>query len=247
MTKNSKSPLPGHTRVKKKMVPDFLLKMPMQFSRYEDDVLPELIGIAMINDAHGYTRGNEISLVLAKNLKASRRIGSPLISAFGGLREDELESMSASLNEKGMLEDVCRAFTPINRILGPTPLLKFPQVNAMTDSECVDHLRVCVGRHLNRYSHPATCALATLYYTQAVLGRINIAKGLHVPDLEEIHRAPESEEGQRSAADVRMFSLMEIGMHKDEYASDWPSLFWSRCRKASACNAFEPSESGDDE
>lgn len=247
MTKNSKNPLPEHSRVKKKMVPDFLLKLPMQFSRYEDDVLPELIGIAIINDAHGYARGNEICLVLAKSLKASGRIGSPLVSEFENLREDEFESMSTSLIENGMLKDVCHAFTPINRLLGPTPLLKFPQSDTMTDSECIEHLRDCVGRHFNRYSHPATCALATLYYTQAVLGRINIAEGLRVPDLEKIHRAPESEEGQRSAADVRMFSLMEIGMRKDEYASDWPSLFWSRCRKSSACIAFEPNESGDDE
>lgn len=205
MAKNSRNPLPGHTRVKKKMVPDFLLKIPMQFSNYQDEVLPEIIGLAIINDAHGYKRGNEIALVLAKSLKASGRVGSPLISAFRSLSEEEVESFNTSLSAKGMLEDVCRAFTPINRILGATPLLKFPQVEDMTDLECLNHLKNCVGRHENRYGHPATCALATLYYTQAVLGRINIAKGLHVPDLEEIHRAPESEEGQRSAADVRMF------------------------------------------
>lgn len=242
MPNDQKNPLPGHVRVKQKMVPEFLTKMPMTFSRYADDVLPELMLIAMLNDAHGYKKGAELSFFLANELKRLGRIGSPFISAFLGLETNQTDRLKIALKNAGKLECIALALTPINQLLGPTPISFLGLDSSLSKEQCLEHLRTCVDRHLNRYSHPSTCALATLYYTQARLGRIKIADGLHVPDLESLHTDPDSEEAERTAADVRIYSLMEIGMHQKEHPSNWPIQFWGRCRTTSPCEPWNGKE-----
>lgn len=132
--KGSKTPLPGHTRIKQRMVPDFLLKIPMSFTRYEDDVLPEIIGIAILNDAHGYQRGAELSLALARQLKGLGRLGSPFLSAFEDLTLKEVKQLKEALGSADCLLDISKAFTPIIRAIGPTPLisLKLTRSSRMT-------------------------------------------------------------------------------------------------------------------
>lgn len=247
MDKNNKSPLPGHTRVKKKMIPDFIHRGNWRFSRYLDDVLPEIVGIALINDAHGYRKGAELCLALARGMKAIGEIGNIFVSNFESLDDSARKALLEFLDNSGHLAAISVAFTPINRILGPCPLAVFEDHRHLSDEECLKHLTDCVDAHTDRYGSRTSCSLATLYYSQACIDRIKIAEGLHVPDLEAIIRDPESDEGQRAAADVRIYSMMEIGFHSERSETNWPSVFWGRCKRASPCQPYDFEDDSEDE
>lgn len=239
---NQRNPLPNHKKIKNRMVPSFLTQIPMEFTRYIDDVLPEIIGIALLHDALGYRRGAEIALEISRFLNELGDIAFPLVSVIGGLSDSDKKKFVERMDKIGASAEISTAFTPLNEVLGNTPLNFIERNNSIESEVSHKYLRTCVDRHFSRYSHTTSAALATLYYTQAVIGKIHVASNLRMPDLDAIIGNPESEEALKSKADVRIFSLMAIGQLKQHKASDWPKIFWKRCLASSPCEYWNPND-----
>lgn len=235
-------PLADHKKIKNRLVPYFLTQFPMTFTRYADDILPEIVTIAILHDAHGYRYGAEICLEISKILKQLDKVAYPFVSSIGSLSADEKVRFIHEAKNRNIYDDMRKAFTPINHILHPTPIDFIDRDESITLDQSLKYLQECVGRHLNRYSHASSSAMATLYYTQAVIGRLKIARDMPVPDLEAIHNDPESAAAQKAQADVRMFSMMAIGQMKQEISNDWPKVFWKRCRSSSPCEYWSPDD-----
>lgn len=239
---NNKDPLPNHKKIKNRMIPNFLTQVPMEFTRYVDDVLPEIIGIALLHDSLGFRRGAELSLEIARFMNGLEKLSFPLISAIGDLSDSEKTDFIKHMEDKGFIREIETAFTPLNSLLDITPVNFIHRNISISREQSLGYLKNCVDRHLSRYSDASSSAMATLYYTQAVVGKIYVAKHLHVPDLDAIISDPESEEAQRSKADVRIFSLMAIGQLKNHVPSAWPKTFWHKSRATSPCEYWNPDE-----
>lgn len=235
---SSGKPLKGHTKVGKILRPDFMVSTNFQFSRYVDDVLPEIIGIAFLIDAHGYRRAAELTYELALALQQQNEKSMPIISSMEHIGEEKMAAVRAALFEKGMLEELSVAFAPLNIALGPTPLNCFDLAPIVVD-DAVKRLRNCVDRNFNRYGQEASAALATLYYTQARLGKVHINQGLRIPDLDSIITDPESDAAQHAKSSVRMYSMIAIGHLREEVPAIWAAEFWHRCYLVAECKPWE--------
>lgn len=235
-------PLADHKKIKNRLVPSFLTQFPMTFTRYADDVLPEMITIAILHDAHGYRRGAEICLEISRILQQFDKVAYPFVSAIGHLSVDDKAKFLLESKNRKIHDDMKRAFTPINDILYPTPIDFIGKDASISPEQSLKYLRECVGSNFNRYSHASSSAMATLYYTQAVIGRLKISSHLPSPDLEAIHSDPDSVAAQKAQADVRIFSMMAVGQMKNEISSDWPKAFWKRCRSSSSCEYWSPDD-----
>jgi hypothetical protein len=189
--------------------------------------------LGLLNDVHGYARGAELSLALARALTAIDEFPDPILSVFGDCSEAKLKEVAVHLGND--LADVEIAVAPVAVVLREHPLIGLG-TGSMDDQEALQHLRECVDRLYDRDGIPACAAMANLYYARACCGKLFIAEGLRVPNLEAIISDPQSDDAQHARSAVRMHSQMLVGHRRGEKPAKWPSLFWHHCYLSSDCD-----------
>ncbi|GLV20488.1 hypothetical protein TomMM35A_03480 [Sphingobium sp. TomMM35A] len=232
-TQGAKSVLDGHKKIGNRLKPEFLTKINFQFVSYVDNTIPEIILLGLLNDAHGYARGAELSLALSQSILKILPDKALISSDLLDMSREDAARVIGSLAPEGRTA-VQTALTPFMTIFPDHPVSYFGSVG-MDESVSIGHFKTCVGRLYDRYSVPACAALANLYYTQACAGRIHIAEGLRVPNLDAIIASPDSDDGQHASSSVRMHAQMFIG-HLHENRGEWPQQFWNRCYTVSECD-----------
>jgi hypothetical protein len=231
--------LEGHQIVGKRLKADFLTKMNFQFVSYVDEVIPEIVLLGLLNDAHGYQIGAELSLKLTRALRQSLEFGLPTISGLATLSPDQVARLANALGDD--MESIRIAFTPFMLICPDHSVCNLQPVD-MEQTTAIGHLKTCVGRLYDRYSTPACAAMANLYYVQACTGRIHIAKGLRVPDLESIIARPGTDAADHASSSVRSYTQSLIGQVRQQSPSEWPDLFWNKCYQMSDCELYEDAD-----
>ena len=233
MANKRRGVLEDHKRVGRRLKSPWLTEFNFQFVSHVDEVLPEILLLGLLNDAHGYARGAELSLTLSKALIAVGESPDPLLSVFGGLSKARIKKIAAHLGKD--LSDVQIAVMPLLMVLDEHPLgaLGKPSID---ETGCLQQLRNCVDRLYDRDSMPACAAMASLYYARACNGKLFISRSVRVPNLEAIISDPESDDAEHARSAVRMHGQMFVGDSREERRIDWPSLFWHRCYLASDCD-----------
>jgi len=209
--------------------------MNFQFVSYIDEVLPEIILLGLLNDAHGYKRGADLSFKLREASSQSCEHSAPIVSDLARFSRDEIQQTIEALATAGALEPVREALTPFILLCPAHPLAGLGPAEMGRDV-AMGHLKGCVGRLYDRYSTPACAAMANLYYVQACAGRLHIAQGMRVPDLDAIITRPDSDDALHASASVRMYAQSLVGRMREEQATDWPDTFWNNCYQFSECD-----------
>lgn len=209
----------------------------LQNVSYIDEILPEIIHIAMILDAHGYADGIKLCISLFSKISPKlEKPDLPLVSALSKVSEDGWTEIADELDRDGDLARLKLANTPLSILIPQWPL-RFIGSFQMDEPIAVSHLETCVGRHLDRHKTPACVVLATIMYWQGISGKLHFAQGLHVPDLNAIIDAPDSEEAKMASSEVRAFMMACMGFYKEEHGSQWAEDFWSEAMRLSPCRA----------
>jgi hypothetical protein len=86
--------LEDHKRVGNRLKSPWLTEFNFQFVSHVDEVLPEIVLLGLLNDAHGYARGAQLSLALARALTAIDEPPDPLLSVFGGCSAAKIKQVS---------------------------------------------------------------------------------------------------------------------------------------------------------
>ena len=233
MTGKRSGVLDDHKRVGNRLKSAWLTEFNFQFTSYIDDVLPEISLLGLLNDAHGYARGAELSLALGTALESIGARPAPILSVIGQCSDADLGQVASRLGTD--LAHIRVAAAPLLAILPQHPLARLG-TEPMDRSDCLDHMKECVGRLYDRNSTPACVAMANLYYSQACNDKIKIAHGLRVPNLEAIITQPDSDDAAHASSTVRMHAQMLVGHLQEEEPTEWASLFWHRCYLATACD-----------
>lgn len=233
MTKKRSGVLDEHKRIGNRLKSPWLTEFNFQFVSYIDEVLPEIVLLGLFNNAYGYARGAELSLALGTALDAIGALPAPLLSIIGKCSGAEMDQIANHLGDNLALIRV--AATPLLTIFPEHPLAALGS-ESMSEAECLDHMKECIDRLYDKNSTPACAAMANLYYSQACNGKIHIAQGLRVPNLEAIITDPESDDASHASSSVRMHSQMLVSHLREEDPTEWPSLFWHRCYLATDCD-----------
>jgi hypothetical protein len=215
--------------------------MPFHFVSYVDNVVPEIVGIGLFNDAYGYAEGAELTLALSRILLEADDRAVPLIGYLNGLSSQSFDILKNSIDNSEIAEQLKTALTPISTFFPEHNLGRLGSVDMDRDL-ALDRLKYCVGRLMDRFSVPACAAMANLYYAQAIAGKVHINQGLRVPNLEAIIADPESDDANHAGSHVRTYAQRLIGRADEEIQEPelrWPELFWHRCYNISSCDILE--------
>lgn len=235
MAKSRGDVLKGHKRVGKRLKSPWLTELNWSFVSYIDEILPEIVLLGLLNDAHGYARGAELTLALSRAILAANDLRTVLLSDCGAFSPPQIEQIALDLGDD--LGDVQMAAAPLVCVLADHPLAALGTPSRQK-ADCLLLLRDCVDQLYDRDSTPACAAMANLYYAQACNGKIHKAPGLRVPNLEAIIVARGSDDARYARSEVRMLAQMLVGHRREEEEpSDWPRRFWHSCYLATDCDA----------
>jgi hypothetical protein len=227
--------LGGHKRNKNWIVADWGIEKAFTEVSYTDLVLPEIIHIAMIHDAHGWTDGVPIALKfleLAANLMPAE--GLPIVSHIGGLDAKKQHQLLASMKAEGIFDHVSLALSPLFIGYADWPLAFIPAF-PMERDQAIEHLEFCVGRHFHRHFVPSGVALADLMCWGINAGKIQYAAHLELPDFNLMLKEPESETGRKARTDAWLHALSQFSYRGNDIDRDWADKFWIESAKISEC------------
>jgi hypothetical protein len=245
LTKKEKFPgkvLGGHKRNKKLIVADWGFGNGFTEVSYTDRVLPEIMHIAMIHDAHGWTDGVPMALKfleLAADLMPTE--GLPIVSHIGALPASKQAKLIDSMKTAGILEQISLALSPLSMCYESWPLAFVP-LNPIEPDDAVGHLEVCVERHFHRHFVPAGVALADLMWWGINAGKIRYPEDMEYPNFNKMLEDPESDAGKKARTDAWLNALGLFAYPGDEIDRTWGDKFWIESAKISECYVWGEEE-----
>lgn len=230
--------LRDHKRVRSKLVTPFNEAFgPMREVSWINTMIPELLWIALLQDAWGPRRGIEIITAFTRDVRASDPSRAPTIWAsagkFAGLPEGTLASI---VKDRPYCEDLCRPLAPLHAHYPNHPMRELVAGDGSTSSADLSRLKTLVGELFDRGTVVATMTQATATWLAFDSERLKVSAGLALADFPRIEDYPATEQSLRIAASIRA-TLNQMFGDVDAMASgtDWPVAFWNRGLELEPC------------
>lgn len=244
---NGRKPvLSDHKRVKSKLITPFNdLLGPTRDVSWINTMIPELLWIALLHDAHGDRCAVEIVTRFTRAARAYASAFSDTVFAAAGkfseLPEGALSTIMAGLDIDCVIA-MRTALTPLSAWYPAHPLNTihaFP--NPEPDRAMLEHLRRLVGGMYARSDRATMMPQATAIWLAFDAGRLKVAPDISLASFPKIEEYPTTELLQRIGASIRA-SLNQMFGEGQMMASDghWPVAFWNHGLQ------LEPCELGDD-
>jgi hypothetical protein len=244
-SKKTQGILDDHRQFGKKLKSPMASLLQIRSTSYIDDIIPEILHIAMIFRAYGYADGIGILEKFLTALKPYSEASSiPLISKLK-IKNEDIGRFIADLEKEGVLEKLKIANGPF-RLLESWPL-KYLGYAPMEDEVALARLKDCVGSLLDKSKTPACAALAMVIYWQGASGKLHYVNGVKPPDLNAIIDRPGSDDAMMASAQVRaaVMAYWGLGMGEGGIDPDWAKEFWQQSFRLSPCKVAQPAD-GDD-
>jgi hypothetical protein len=233
--------LADHKKVGKKFIPPFVAHVgPIQEVLWANDLVPELLWLALVNEKHGKQVGADVSRRLAQAAGgawgAKPRKWFALTSAYQALDAIEREAVLASLSASGSLGLIREALLPFPLLYPECPLnFLFTQPPA-ADSAVLPWFKEVLESTYDRWGVTATFVQANAVYIAFVTDMLKVFKGLALANFPAIEAFPHTEESKIVASSVRSTVSMFSGQFRDEHSGPWISHFWKRGLEIEPCS-----------
>jgi hypothetical protein len=250
MKKGSKSKRAGellsdHKREGKKFIPPMLTLGVFKEVGWKENILPELIWVALINEKYGPRDGAELCLKVAQAaieaVSDPDKKQKPLYagaSSFALLNDAEQNKMVELLDKKSKLWPVRAALQPLVFFYPECPMSFLFRDNAANRNDGTPDIQVIkriLDAHFNRWDKPATMVQANAVYIAFVTGKLKVFEGLSLANFPAIQNFPETEESLQVAGAVRGTVSTFFGGEADYLRTSWPSYFWNRGLELEGC------------
>jgi hypothetical protein len=239
MSNGKRRPVLGdHKRVKSKLLTPFNNAFgPMREVSWINMMIPELLWIALVQNAWGPRRGVEIITAFTRDLRASDPARDHTIWAAAGKFSALSEGVLASIVEdRPYREQLCAPLAPLHAHYPEHPLRELVPVSENPPMWELRELKALVGGLFDRGSTSATLTQATATWLAFDADRLKVSAGLALADFPRIEDYPDTEQSQRIAASIRA-TLNQMFGEVDLMASgtDWPVAFWNRGLRLEPC------------
>lgn len=242
MSKGKRTQVLGdHKRLKSKLVTPFNDAFgPMREVSWINTMIPELLWIALVQQAWGPRRGVEIITAFTRDVRASDPTRDRTIwAAAGKFAALPNGVLSGIIEGRPYRDDLCAPLTPLHAHYPDHPMRELvPLTTARPWSQELNGLKALVDELFDRSSKNATLVQATATWLAFDAERLKVSAGLALADFPRIEDYPETEQSQRIAASVRA-TLNQMFGELDLMASgtDWPVAFWNRGLELEPCDA----------
>jgi hypothetical protein len=239
MSEAKRMPVLGdHKRIKSKLVTPFNDAFgPMHEVSWINMMIPELLWIALVQDAWGARRGVEIITAFTRDVRASEASRDRTIWAAAGKFAALPDGVLASIvRGRPYRDDLCAALGPLHAHYPDHPMSGLVVADGTPSSRNLGGLKALVGELFDRASKSATLTQATAMWLAFDADRLKVATGLALSDFPRIEDYPDTEQSQRIAASIRA-TLNQMFGDVDLMASGscWPVAFWNRGLELEPC------------
>jgi len=240
MSKDKRTPVLGdHKKVKSKLVTPFNdLFGPMHEVSWINKMIPELLWIALVQEAWGPRRGVEIITAFTRDVRASDPVRDRTIWAAAGKFAGLPDGVLATIVEgRSYRDELCAPLAPLHAHYPDHPMRALITTTAPdTASQDLGVIKALVGKLFDRASTTAIMAQATATWLAFDADRLKVSAGLALADFPRIEDYPDTEQSQRIAASIRA-TLNQMFGETDLMASgtDWPVAFWNRGLELEPC------------
>jgi len=197
--------LRDHKKIGKKLITpmNYMLKISHKDACWLDDILPEVIWIALINELYGLQECvrllTELTKACVKVVEDKKRACCFSVTHFLSLEEEEKASIRRVLEERGC--ETKRLGIALHVLHSTYPKSPF---GFLTDKVVIDQspekerqrLKKTIDLLYSKTIKEAIFAQANAINILAVSGRLIIRKGLHLADINEIVRYPETDKSK---------------------------------------------------
>jgi hypothetical protein len=234
--------LGDHRRVGKRFVPPFVAMLgQLQYVKWIDDLLPEVLWLGMLNNDHGLRRGVQ----LAKKLStAADRVMAPhphvfaRTSTYSSIPSEQWPKI-VELISPTALNQLLSTLRPFVVLYPECPFYALwlsdpPQPYA----DDVVVMRTQVETLLNRGDRPAMLAQANAIFIARVTGKLILNQGSFLSNFEAIVAYPDTEESRMVGSAIRAASMM-LGHNTEEAqeaGGNWTRYFWQRGIEITSCD-----------
>jgi len=228
--------LSGHKQIGKRFVTPFNQLELVKETRYVERIMPELLWMDMINATLGFREGIKATMSLCSTVRdvtaTSEFTNFTVASKFATVLDVDRDRVREAMRKSDVLTAVSTALSPLRRNYPAFPM-SWLLLDVNNDAKAdLDRISASVERIIDKYSHPASIAQANVLVFRGMSGMLHYAEHIPVPDFNAMAEDPNSEQGQRSAAQARMGAMMEIVRDENDH---WPRAFWNENYRLSKC------------
>lgn len=240
MSEGKRTPVLGdHKRIKSTLVTPFNDAFgPMREVSWINMMIPELLWIALVQQAWGPRRGVEIITAFTRDIRASDPKCNRTIWAAAGKFAALPEGVLAGIVEgRPNRNDLCVPLAPLHAHYPDHPMRELVSaVTGLPSSQDLSALKELVGELFDRTSTSATMVQATATWLAFDAERLKVSAGLALADFPRIEDYPKTDQSQRIAASIRA-TLNQMFGELDLMASgtNWPIAFWNRGLELEPC------------
>ena len=233
--------LADHKKVGKKFIPPFVAKLgPLGEVRWANDLVPELVWLALLSDRHGREMGVDLARRLAlAAVDARRSKPAPwfaLASAYAELSASEQEAVAAKLETDDAAQEIRTALSPLVTLYPECPLRFLFGDPTEPEDDSLEKFKEVLTAIFDRWDTPATFEQATAVYIAIVSGKLKIFKGLVLANFSAIEAFPNTEESQHVASQARSTVSIFYEKFKTDKSAAWVSYFWRRGLELEGCS-----------
>lgn len=240
MSESKRTPVLGdHKRIKSKLVTPFNDAFgPIHEVSWINMMIPELLWIALVQEAWGPRRGVEIITAFTRDLRASDPARDRTIwAAAGKFAALPRGALSSTVEGRSYRDDLCGPLAPLHAHYPDHPMRELAQ--AATGEhwpQDLGGLKTLVGVLFDRSSTCAIMVQATATWLAFDADRLKVSAGLALADFPRIEDYPETEQSQRIAASIRTTLNQMFGdINMMASGTDWPTAFWNRGLELEQC------------
>ena len=238
MSEKKRRVLRGYRQEGKRFVPPFLQDRSITEAPWMDNLVPELIWIALLNKTFGNIEGTALATSIAKTAsmcdQSAKRAFAGL-SDYVTLSNEQKSRMHSLLADESTLNSVLRGLAALMIYYDEFPLSFLADQDSLRGGpgfSTLDDLSEVIVIIRDRRSRAATFAQATVVYISIINDQLRVSPGTSLANFTAIEEYPLTEESQRVASSVRAtvnYSLSAYG------SLGWSGSFWRQGRCFGAC------------
>lgn len=240
MPKKQKKILADHKQVGKKLIPPMLqLSGGINFVKWLDHILPELIWIGLLQEKLGIKRSVEVCNAIAEIGKGIVNTTHPIsmayISNYRKLNNQQAKIFFEQMASRNIYEDFSIALKELIYLYPECPLTKLiehQQKNGVDSPEEIKRFKRHLDKYFYRREYSTNLIEGTALYMAWIAGIIKYGPNVTIPDLEALaNHQPDEEIYQKVSASVRSSTQL---LMKD-LDTTWCQYFWNRGLQIDRC------------
>lgn len=233
--------LSDHKKKGQRFIPPALAAMPMHEISYVNQLLPEILWLALLRTQVGNTRAIELALNFMTLVKDSVEKGDfrnfALIGRFNELGDSTKKGIANKVALSTFGDELIKLLEPLlnNYPKCPLDFLK-PNVPTCDRSTSIRLMQTVVETHINRNSYNAAVIQAMTALIRQAMGGLHYSARVEKPDFSSFIASTEDSDWERIGSRARLAAQSELMPMGQSINDEWARYFWNTGVVNSECD-----------